>query len=147
MQFPPEHYRDAAQDRLTDAARLHAADRFVASVYMSGVAVECMLRAYRAREDDDFDGRHDLTKLMTASGIMSFIRETERREFGAHLATVWSFWRNNLRFAEHSRFESHVRLIRPHRKGPAAAWASAEVFQSATYVVTRGVFRWNSRRD
>lgn len=120
MQFPPQHYFDASQERLTDAARLHSEGRFVASVYMSGVAVECMLRAYRTREGPAFDSRHDLRRLMTASGIMSFIKDHEGRSFAAHLGTVWRFWRNNLRYAELSRFEKHLRSLEPRRKGPLA---------------------------
>lgn len=147
MQFPPDHYLEASRERLTDAARLHAAQRFVASVYLSGVAVECMLRAYRGRELSDFESRHDLKQLMAESGVLSFIRDAERRDFAAHLATVWSFWRNNLRYAEQSRFDSWVRSIHPQRRSEAAGWASAEVYRSADYVVTRGVLRWNSPRD
>lgn len=146
MQFPPEHYFDASQERLTDAARLHSEGRFVASVYMSGVAVECMLRAYRTRDDPEFDSRHDLKSLMTASGIMDFIKDHERRQFAAHLGTVWQLWRNSLRYAEQSRFDKSIRPLEPKRKGSPAKWASSEVHESATYVITRGVLRWNSRR-
>lgn len=144
-EFPPDHYYSASMERLTDAARLHQAERYVASVYLSGVAVECMLRAYRSRTDPTFDSRHDLTSLMTSSGIMDFIKDHERRDFACHLGTVWRFWRNSWRYAEHSRFDSHVASLEPSRKSPFAKWASSEVYDSATYVVSRGKYRWSSK--
>jgi hypothetical protein len=147
VQFPPEHYFEAARERLTDSAKLHAVGGYVASVYLSGVAVECMLLAYRTRDDPQFDARHDLPALMRASGIMEFIKVDERRDFAVHLGTIWTFWKNNLRYVEQSRFEKHLRTLYPNRGTELTVWASKKVYESAHFVITRGVCRWDSAKS
>ncbi len=143
MRFPPEHYLEAARERIGDAAALHAQGRYVAATYLSGVAVECMVRAYKGRQDSEFEGRHDIRTLMKSSGILEFIREDEQKAFAAHIGTICQFWQNNLRYAETSRFES---WINPKGRAPmTAVRVSTLVYESATYVVTRGERRWNSK--
>jgi len=38
-------------------------------MYVAGVAVECMLRAFITRRSAEFEGRHDIARLYRASGI------------------------------------------------------------------------------
>lgn len=145
MRFLPEHDLEAARERIGDAATLHAQGHYVAATYLSGVAVECMVRAYRGRQDPEFEGRHDIRTVMRSSGIMDFIREDEQKAFAAHIGTICSFCKNNLRYAETSRFES---WINPKGLAPrTAVRVSTLVYQSATYVGTRGERRWNSKRS
>ena len=118
------------------------------SIYLCGVAVECMFRAYKTRNDPQFSGRHDLQGLMKQSGILHFVREPECRQFGANLSTLWSLWKNNLRYAETSRLESHyTRLgIRSGKKQTRIKTAAESAFEAATDIVNKGKLRWNSKR-
>ena len=74
MRFQSDHYFEASKELRQSAYWLIRNDRFVAAIYFAGLAVECLLRAYRMRSNPQFDQRHDLSDLYKASGIVDFIR-------------------------------------------------------------------------
>ena len=45
-------------------------ESFALSMYTAGLAVECLLRAFRWKKDKSFEGRHDLEDLLKASGLL-----------------------------------------------------------------------------
>ena len=96
MKISSEHYLEASQNRIEDARKLHNAGKYIGSIYLSGVSVECMFRAYAARNMDDFDSRHDLARLLRSSGILEIIGVSHRRNIGAALGNIWSRWKNRL---------------------------------------------------
>lgn len=56
MDFRPEHYFQAAIQRMKQANHLYQEGRsFALSIYVGGVAVECMLRAFKMLRDPSFD--------------------------------------------------------------------------------------------
>src|SRR4051812_37842952 len=70
MDFRPEHYFQAAIQRMRQALHLYQEGRsFALAIYVGGVAVECMLRAYMLRRGAPFDEKHYLLRLFAASGI------------------------------------------------------------------------------
>lgn len=79
MEFKPRDYYEAAHERLSQAELLfdvspegvkdRRGDRYVVVVYLAGVAVECMLRAYRLKESKQFDSRHQLAELFVESKL------------------------------------------------------------------------------
>ena len=90
-------------------------------MYCSGLAVECLLRAFRWKQDQSFEGRHDLNDLLRASGILRVNDEYMRcrgkdeeeilrssREFRAAMNEIIILWHNNLRFASEARLRSHL---------------------------------------
>ena len=61
---------EASKERLKDAKSMYeAANRgevsYAASLYLHGLAVECLGRAFRAKLDLPFDDKHDLRKLLS----------------------------------------------------------------------------------
>lgn len=77
MSFDADVYLAAAKERIAEAAELYDSRRYVLCHYMSGLAVECLLRAYRFRKDPEFDSRHDLFALYHASGMADQIPEAK----------------------------------------------------------------------
>ncbi len=85
MRFRPEHYLEAAQEQVVSARRLHKQRRYPAAIYLAGVAVECLLLAYKTRENPVFESRHDLRNLLRESGMFSFIRPKDRRKLSVQM--------------------------------------------------------------
>lgn len=78
MQFRDRDYYRASLDRMRQAQALSMhGDAYALSMYCSGLAVECLLRAFRWREDNSFEGRHDLTDLLKASGMVLWDSQTK----------------------------------------------------------------------
>jgi hypothetical protein len=65
MQFTGKEYYRAAMERMRQAHRLFkASDSYALAMYCGGLAVECILRAFRWDKDRSFEGRHDLQELL-----------------------------------------------------------------------------------
>ena len=76
MNFPSEHYIEAATERMRQAIYLYnEGGSFALAIYTGGVAVECLLRAFKLRQDSEFYERHDLVRLFSASGMLDIDRE------------------------------------------------------------------------
>lgn len=88
-----EVYRDAAGKHATVAQDLYDSDRFVLANYVSGLAVECILRAYRHMIDPEFDARRDmerLYKLARFADVVPLARVEEISALFGHVVTLWS---------------------------------------------------------
>lgn len=63
MDFPPEHYFQTATQRMRQAQHLyHEGASFALAIYVGGVAVECLLRAFKGRRDPAFDEKHGIVQ-------------------------------------------------------------------------------------
>src|SRR5580704_17999893 len=83
MEFPPEHYFPTATQRIRQAQHLYEeGDSFALAIYIGGLAVECLLRAYKGRRDPTFDERHDLARLFKASGMLDIDPDKLRAKHG-----------------------------------------------------------------
>ena len=109
MEFPPEHYFQTATQRMRQAHYAYKeGSSYALAIYVGGVAVECLLRAYKGRRDPTFDERHDLLRLFAASGILRLDRNKLRainwteRQIDEHLQTlrvavneIYRLWKNS----------------------------------------------------
>jgi hypothetical protein len=62
-------YMEAATERIQSAQKLLFQDRIVLAIYVSGVAVECVFRAFHAQHSREFSKRHDLLQWSIKSGL------------------------------------------------------------------------------
>ena len=89
---------------------------YALSMYVAGLSVECLLRAFKMLRDATFDERHDLMRLFKASGMLNVdpavlrakgLAESQvqhhHRELQAALAVVYDLWSNDYRFASEDR--------------------------------------------
>lgn len=149
MHFRAEHYLDTARERVFSAVRLYEISRYSVAIYLSGVAVECLLRAYILRETKEFESRHDLTDLMRKSSIADFIPPQQTREFGVYLTTVWRRWKNNYRYASISRLSSEFRDIGLFSgiKGDPLKENARVTILATEKIISAGVLAWNSKQE
>src|SRR5687767_2321538 len=106
MQFGTDTYRLGAFERLNDARLLHDGQRFALSMYVSGLAVEGMLRSLHWIKDKRFDERHDLRGIATRIEELGLLRRGERdHDFVGTVSDVAERWSNDFRFANQDQLE------------------------------------------
>lgn len=71
MKFDDQAYYRASVERMRQARSIHVSgESYSLAMYCGGLAVECMLRAFRWSKDRSFEGRHDLEDLLKASDLL-----------------------------------------------------------------------------
>jgi hypothetical protein len=128
------------------------------AIYVGGVAVECLLRAFKGRRDPTFDEKHDLLRLFAASGILRVDRDKLRakqwtdEQIDWHLRTlqvavneIFRLWSNNYRFASEERLRSHLKQITGFRKikGDYLKGQARQFLSSAQKFIDKGVVQWH----
>ena len=146
MNLRPEGYHEAALGKVEGARRLHDSGRFAQSIYLSGLAAECMLRAFRTRRDPEFDSGHDLRNLYKASGILDFIPDRHGAEFGERFTILWARWKNDYRYASEDRLRAEYKRLMFDRGvfGDSMKHNSKIVLDSALPVISIGALTWKS---
>lgn len=149
MDFKAEKLLEASQERIETARRLYEAGRYVPAIYLAGVSVECLLRAYRIRKNPQFDSKHDLSSLLKESGIADFIRPKDQQKFSASLGEIWSRWKNDYRYASHGRLTSEFKRLKLYRgiKGDILKANTATVVNDTLLIINIGVLRWSSCKN
>jgi len=149
MRFRPEHYLEAAYERIDAARKLHNEQHYPEALYFAGVAVECLLLAYKTRDNPEFESRHDLRKLLKESGMADFTRHKDLMKLPALLGEVWSRWKNNYRFASYSRLSSEFRSLKLDSgiRGDILKSNSDTAIRNALEIINLGVRRWNSEKN
>lgn len=162
MKFTGEEYFRAAVQRMRQAREIHKSrEGYALAMYCSGLAVECMLRAFRWKKASSFEGRHDLTDLLKASDLYR-IHEDRAREKGdpeeeirqsairlrAAMVEVAFLWNNNLRFASEASLRAFLNRIGRLQgiKGNALKKNSLDLLDAAQVVVNQGVVLWSSKK-
>jgi hypothetical protein len=158
MDFPPEHYFQTATQRMRQAQHLYQEGAsFALAIYVGGLAVECLLRAFKARREPTFDDRHDLLRLFAASGMLRADRQKLRSkqwtdaQIDEHLRTlqvavneIFRLWANNYRFASEERLRSHLKKITGYQriKGDYLKEQARRFLNSAQTFIDKGVLQW-----
>lgn len=122
MGFSPRDYFEAAVERHDQAEWLFGVKsedcerleekRYALVIYLAGLAVESMFRAYRGLINSEFDGRHDLDKWFNACemdtvfrkhsdkiGVAAETTRTRVLELKEAVEKVVKVWCNNHRYA------------------------------------------------
>jgi len=158
VDFPPEHYFQTATQRMRQAQYLYdEGSSFALAIYVGGVAVESLLRAFKGRRDPTFDEKHHLLRLFAASGMLRVDRAKLRAknwsdaQIDLHLGTlktaaneIFRIWANNYRFASEERLRSHLKKITGYRKmkGDNLKERARQFLNSAQMFIDKGVVQW-----
>jgi HEPN domain-containing protein len=162
MQFRAEEYYRAGSERMRQARELfRSGGSFALAMYCGGLAVECLLRAFRWREDASFEGRHDLQDLFKVSGLLKIdddfmqrkgwteaqIRDSRRGLTGA-MNEVAVLWHNNLRYASEDGLKAFLRGRGRLAgvKGDPLKKNASDLLTAAQTVVNRGTTLWMSKK-
>lgn len=156
----PEHYYHAALERIAQAKALYDRDDSHApAMYVAGVAVECLMRAFKMRRGGEFDERHDLLRLFSESGMLSIdpaalravgLSEAESAVFAqrlrAEVSDVVRLWANDYRYATEARLRGHLKRIAPEPrvKGDLLKYQSLRLYNAAKRIVDLGVLLWRA---
>ncbi len=80
MQFSADQYYQAGVQRMEQAWEIyHCGNAYALAMYCGGLAVECLLRAFRWTKHPSFEGRHDLTELLRSSRLLRIDEDYLRR--------------------------------------------------------------------
>ncbi|MBI3462705.1 MAG: hypothetical protein HY000_06540 [Planctomycetes bacterium] len=158
MDFPPEHYFQTATQRMRQAQYLYQeGSSFALAIYVGGVAVECLLRAFKGQRDSTFDEKHHLLRLFAASGMLRVDRDQLRAQqwtdarIDVHLRTlqvaaneIFRLWDNNYRFASEERLRAHLKKITGYQKikGDYLKEQARQFLNSAQTFIDKGVVQW-----
>lgn len=158
MRFEADHYYHASLERIEQARTLYGqGSAYALAMYVAGVSVECMLRAFKLRRRSTFDERHDLLRLFQASGMLETdpavlekvglsLAETAGYQRGLQAAaeTVHHLWANDYRFASESRMRAHLKRLQLGRriKGDVLKANAKRLLDASTSFINKGVLSW-----
>jgi HEPN domain-containing protein len=144
MTFGPEVYRTAAEEHLTALNELYRSGRYVLAHYVAGLAVECMLMAYRRRQVSTFDERHDLWKLARNARFLNVVPEKSKASITAALGEVVTRWQNPHRFRSEHSLRSYLldRKLHLRIKGDFVKESARRIVNAALELVALGAMQW-----
>lgn len=159
MDFSSEHYYRASIQRMRQAKELyHTRDNFALTMYVSGVAVESMLRAFLVKKKTEFDSRHDVLLLLKESGMLEVDPDIlkrkglsdegiikHRRTLHLAVSTVFGLWRNDYRYASEARLLVHLKRRKLYRKakGDQLKANALQLLEAAELFVDKGIVQWH----
>jgi HEPN domain len=160
MRILAEHYYQSALERIEQARFLYdQGASYALAMYVAGVAVECLLRAFKRLRDPEFDERHDLLRLFQASGMLDLdpvelqtrgLSRTQAegliKDLRGAVNDVYSLWANDFRYASEARLRAHLKRVRPVRKtkGDRLKAEARRQYNAASKFINRGVLLWDA---
>jgi hypothetical protein len=133
-----EAYRDAARERALDAIALLEAGRHGAAIWVAGVAVECIFRAYCRRRTSRLDTGHDLKALYRQSRFSDRIAPRHLERITVAVGEIAGCWRHRFRY-DPERVVARAVGVRSDRQIERVA---TRLVESAAQIVNQGVARW-----
>ncbi len=161
MRFLPEHYVEAASERIEQAEALFRISHYSLAMDTAGRAVECILRAYFFRKhgvEAKLEAAHDIADCSRFAisrpvalegrrmrGDSEDEIERCRRELLASINDITQRWSNDLRDASESRLRADLRRKNLHRgvKGDFLKFNAQRLIEAARRIVDEGVAGWS----
>lgn len=143
-----EDYRNGARRNLEDALHLREKNRWVGCVYLSGRAVECILRCLHCLESLQLDTGHDLGALLKRVREFGMLTDHDEKLVNDvnNVAVVWD---NNLRYAGEQWFDRRLARLKPNRrirgmriKGDPQKANALSILRSSEAIIDRGEIIW-----
>jgi len=149
--FNESIYFVAAQEHVTTANLLlqQTPPQWVMASYIAGVAVECMMHAYRLRAGADDTAKHNLQLHAEIGGFYDGMGRKEREAVASLMSVVVARWQNNHRYRSEKAMRAFIvskRLFtvqgQTTTRGDALAYNAEILVEAATALVTIGVKQW-----
>jgi hypothetical protein len=146
MRLSADDYLAAGAERLRTATLVYGLDRFVEAIYLAGLAVECVLRAYARESQGVFDGRHDLRRL-GRSLLEVGARWNRRQVLAAALLVICDRGMNIYRYAPERRLRAELKTLQLDRgiRGDTLKENARRALAAATTIVAEGGGRWRKK--
>lgn len=144
MGISAEIYYDAAREHAVVAAEMYDLGRYVLAHYVSGLSVECILRAYQARRSSEFDSKHDLRRLSHEAKFPDLFPAGQESEWEALFADLARRWNNDFRFRSLKSLRRYLRRAGLHEgiKGDFVKESARRIVSAAAKLVELGVSKW-----
>lgn len=153
-EFNAHTYLKAAREHIGTVQVLLDAERYVATFYLSGVAVECMLRAYYFRRNPVFDARHDLLEIARSAKFTQNMPDTLREQVTADLNDVALRWSNAHRYRSEAALRGFLNRAKLNRfgegrtiRGSVVSYNASILVEAAVRVVDVGTKQWEKFND
>ncbi len=145
MRIEARSYYEAAQERLLEANILYQSRRFGLSLYVAGLAVECLFRAFRSLVDPYFEARHDLPELLSISGLELVSAGKNSRVIAEATAILFTRWKNDIRYASEKRLRRHFKRLKLDRsiRGDFLKENCRIALNAAQRIVAMGNQQWH----
>jgi hypothetical protein len=139
-------YRSASLERMGDADNLKRLERYPFAMYGAGVAVECMLRAFR-HPDREHGAHHDVVVHLAACD-RERLGDRAWTKLRGPVQTVHLLWLNNFRYRDEAQLRNHLKELkyyeRVKRDSDTLKVACIELVNAALAIVTVGDERWRN---
>jgi HEPN domain-containing protein len=144
MGLRAEVYRDAAREHVAVAAEMYEAGHYVLAHYISGLAVECILRGYQVRLDAEFNSKHDVRELAESAGFAQLFPERRAAEYATAMTLVYRRWHSDFRYRSAASLRSKLIRLKLHEsvKGDLLKESARRIMVAATMLVKLGVAKW-----
>ena len=144
QQLAADDYLAAARDVAASLPSAYENGDYAVTIYLAGLSVECVLRAYRDKKGLAFRSDHALLELANESGFPTLLIGDERAEFDAAFALLVKGWRNSHRFRSKEAMRRYLKGQRLDRtiKGDFLKEVARRMSSAAVGVVHMGVKRW-----
>ena len=131
---------------MSDAGQLQRLQRYPLAMYTAGLAVECMLRAFR-QQGREHASHHDVTGHFRACD-WDRLGDSAKAKLRGPIQTVHMLWLNNFRYCPEARLRSYLNEIGYYRKvqrdSDTLKVACIDLMNAATSIVTIGDERWRN---
>jgi hypothetical protein len=143
-----DSYYTAARERIREARFLHENRYYTLAMYISGLAVECMLRAFRLLNDPTFDERHDLWLLWKSTELANVHGRFYLAKIQTMLNVVVKLWNNDYRFRSETELRAYLKKSGNSRgiKGDILKFNSGEILQASAEIIRLGAGLWISSK-
>lgn len=144
MRIEADDYFDAARERLSEANILYEMARYSLALYVAGVAVESLLRAYIFRLEPKLVTAHDLELLLEASNLHRLAAPAERQQIFTAIVKLYQRWKNDLRYSSNNRLRRHLKQQKMNRgiRGDFLKENCRIAIEQATIILKTGVAKW-----
>jgi hypothetical protein len=141
-----DDYFDAAREHVSSLSGLYNEGHYALAIYVAGLAVESLFRAFRAKRKLPFRSDHPLKPLAEEAGFPALVPDRDRVRFDAALSDLIVSWRNAHRFRSNSamrRFLNRLSLDRGIKGDFVKEWAR-RITSASIELVTLGEKRWQN---
>lgn len=138
-------YRVAAREHLERAQELFDDGSYFLAHYLSGLAIECHLRAWLRRNTNEFDSRHDLELLAIESGFYGVVANERVSDFSSIFTVVNKRWRSNHRYYSERQLLDYLPSIKAEFGARGNRWKNLtrKILNSAYTIIKEGEAKWN----
>jgi HEPN domain-containing protein len=144
MRIEAVDYFVSAQERLNDANLLYEKARYSLALYVAGVAVESLLRAYIFRLEPKLETAHNLKLLWNASKLSALVTPDESLQIDAAISDLFARWRNDLRYTSNDRLRRRLKRSKLDRgiRGDLLKENCRLAIETAATILKVGAAKW-----